>query len=150
MTGGRAARTERGSTRLAAQVTSLTSPTNVALVLLIAVAWHSSGQASGAVWGLLAAAFASLIPLAFILVGVRRGRWQNRHVPNRAQRWLPLLVALGSVAIATILLVAGHAPRSLVALLVAMLAGLALVLVVTLAWKVSIHTAVTAAGRGGG
>jgi membrane-associated phospholipid phosphatase len=131
-----------GSQRLAHLVTQATAPTNLALGLLVGVAWHSSSGVSGAAWGALAGAFASLLPLVYILLGVRRGRWRNRHVPDRAQRWLPLLVAAASVSAALVLLIAGDAPRPVVALLGAMLAGLGLVLAITLVWKVSIHTAV--------
>lgn len=142
MTARVAATVGRDADRLARLVTSVTSPTNLALALLVAVAWHSAGHASGAAWGAVAGAFASLLPLAFILVGVRRGRWRNRHVPNRTQRLLPLLVAAASVGAGLAVLILGHAPQPLVALLGAMLTGLAVVLAVTTVWKISIHTAV--------
>jgi membrane-associated phospholipid phosphatase len=62
----------------------------------------------------------------------------------REQRALPLTVGIGSVLIGLFLLAVLGAPRDLVALVAAMAVGLASSLLVTLAWKISVHTAVAA------
>ena len=62
----------------------------------------------------------------------------------RALRPLVLLIGVTSVVVVLTLLVIGGAPRELVALVAAMLVGLVSSLLVTLAWKISIHTAVVA------
>ncbi len=53
------------------------------------------------------------------------------------------MFAGASVAVGLLLMVVFRAPRELIALVVAMLAGLALTLIVTHWWKVSFHTAVS-------
>jgi membrane-associated phospholipid phosphatase len=62
----------------------------------------------------------------------------------REQRARPLLVGIASVVVGLLLLAALGAPRPLVALVAAMAVGLATSLLVTLAWKISVHTAVNA------
>jgi membrane-associated phospholipid phosphatase len=91
-------------------------------------------------WGLLATTFCGLIPYGIVLGGVRRQRWTDRHLRTR-QRPVPLLAGIASVVAGLIVLVALNAPRELVSLVVAMLTGLAATLVVTLWWKLSVHTA---------
>jgi hypothetical protein len=90
----------------------------------------------------LAVLFASVIPMVFVLWGVRRRRLSDRHVRVREQRFLPLLVGIASVFIGLALLSSLGAPRELIALVGAMIVGLMVSLAVTLAWKVSIHSAV--------
>ena len=103
--------------------------------------WSTRGPASIG-WGLLAALFAGALPLAFLRLGVRRGRWTDHHVDERSARKVPLAVALVSVLAGLAILVFSDAPRDLVALIVAMGAGLACVLAVSHWWKISIHSAV--------
>jgi membrane-associated phospholipid phosphatase len=137
----------QGRERLARMVTELLAPAPIVTVLLLVVAWHSAPTlAQGVGAGLMAALFASLLPFLFILQGVRRGRWTDHHVAIREQRPVPLLAGVASVLVGLVVLLAWDAPRDLVALLVAMLVGLVASLLVTLRWKVSIHTAVAAGG----
>jgi membrane-associated phospholipid phosphatase len=63
-------------------------------------------------------------------------------VRRRELRAVPLTFAACSVALGIALLLIGHAPRAITALVVAMLAGLMSVLAVSHWWKVSIHSAV--------
>jgi hypothetical protein len=131
--------------RLARLATEVLAPAPTVVVLLLLVAWRSAptpGEALAS--GALAALFAVLIPLAYILREVRRRRLSDRHVSIRAQRPLPLLVGIGSVLIGLALLTRWGAPRDLVALVAAMAVGLLTALLVTLVWKVSVHAAVVA------
>lgn len=131
--------------RVARLVTEVLAPAPIVAALLLVVAWRSAPTTTEAMaWGLLAALFASLLPFLFILRGVWRGRLSDHHVGVRAQRPIPLLVGVVSVLIGLGLLVAWRAPRDLVALVGAMTVGLVVSLLVTLGWKMSIHTAVAA------
>ncbi|HKT05752.1 MAG TPA: phosphoesterase PA-phosphatase [Rugosimonospora sp.] len=132
--------TTRVSRRVAHVVTEALSPAVLVAGISIAVAWHSRSL----VWGVVTAVFASAIPLSYILRGVRRGHYDDHHVRTRERRPAVLLFAAASVVAGLVLMVVLHAPRDLVALVVAMLAGLALTLAVTHWWKVSFHTAVSA------
>lgn len=129
--------------RLARLVTEALAPTHLVIALLLLVAWHSAPTtATRLAWGLGAAAFAGALPLAYLLRGVRQGRWQDHHVGEREKRPAVILVILGSVLTGTALMIATGAPQELVALLIAMIAGLLVTLAVTVVWKISVHAAV--------
>jgi membrane-associated phospholipid phosphatase len=127
---------------VARAVSEVFAPLVLTVVLLLLVGSVSTPNPRvGLGWGLLAAVFVRLIPYAFLLLGIRRGRWTDRHVRLRRHRPVPLLFAVASAAIGTAVLVAAGAPRQLVALV----AGLAVTIAITMAWKISIHTAVASA-----
>jgi membrane-associated phospholipid phosphatase len=89
--------------------------------------------------------FASGIPVAYIVRGIRRGRYTDHHVSVREHRSTVIIAAAVSVVVGLTLMLVLDAPGDLVALVVAMLAGLALTFAVTKWWgKVSFHTAVAA------
>jgi membrane-associated phospholipid phosphatase len=127
--------------RLARVVTEALTPAVLVAVVSIVIAWHT-----GAVgWGIVMAMFASGIPVAYIVRGIRRGRFTDRHVMVREHRPAVIAAAAVSVVIGLAVMLVFNAPRDLVALVGAMLAGLALTLAVTVWWgKVSLHTAVAA------
>jgi hypothetical protein len=115
----------------------------LASTLLVVVALDTATSGTSAVaWGLVAALFAAGLPFAFILRGVRAGTWSTHHVNERERRPLVLAVALGSLLVGVVVLTAVNAPRELLALVVAMGAGLIAVLAVSQVWKISIHAAV--------
>jgi hypothetical protein len=131
--------------RMARLVTNVLAPVPIAAALPLVVAWESTSTTAEAVaWGLVAVLFASLLPFLFVLRQVRRGRLTDQHVRLRGQRTLPLLVGMASVLVGLGLLMAYGAPRELVALVGAMMAGLVVSLLVTLWWKISLHTGVAA------
>ncbi|MEV4479993.1 phosphatase PAP2 family protein [Micromonospora coxensis] len=130
------------ATRLARLVTELTAPAVLVSVLTLVVGWQAARGARGLAWGLLATLFASGIPFAYILGGVRRGRLTDHHVGVREQRRVPLLFGLASAAAGLALLAALGAPRPVVALVAAGVVGLVVAVAVSHWWKMSIHTAV--------
>jgi membrane-associated phospholipid phosphatase len=123
-------------------VTEVLAPAVLVAVVSPLVAWHAGAPG----WGLALAVFAAGIPFAFILRGVRRGVYDDHHVGDWRRRPLILLVAGASVLVVLGLMLVFGAPREVMALVAAMLAGLALTLGVTLLarWKVSLHAAVAA------
>lgn len=129
--------------RLARLITDLFAPAHLAIGLLLVVGTASgASHLRGLAWGALAALVVGAMPYAWILYSVRRGRLTSRHIPDRAQRILPLALAAVLAGAGLALLVALGAPRQLVALVLAMLAGLAVTAAVTTVWKISIHGAV--------
>ncbi|WP_433789518.1 phosphoesterase PA-phosphatase [Actinoplanes sp. CA-252034] len=141
--------TERavGPDRVARLLTEVLSPAVLVAGILFAVAWASvESPMSALVMGVIAAAAASFLPIAYILYGVRRGAWTDRHVGVRAQRTLPMLVCLGSTACGTLALAAVGAPRDLLALIGCMAVALMVATPITLLarWKISIHSLVAA------
>ena len=142
------ARTRRRPADRAAKVlTEVLSPAVLVATVLLAVAWHAADTPGQALlWGLIAAAAASFIPITYIIRGVRRGHWTDKHVGERAQRKLPLLVCLLSTAAGALTLGLAGAPRELLALIASMVAALIVAVPVTLVarWKISIHALVAA------
>ena len=116
-------------------------PKNWLIVTVIAIGWHADGRA-GLGWGLLAALFTAVLPTLFISYGVRRGRWSDRNVGARGPRLLVLAFITASVATGLILLLVLGAPRLLNGYLAFMLASVAVLALVTVVWKISIHCAV--------
>lgn len=131
--------------RFPTAVTELSSPAVCVVTGLVVVAWNSASGGADAAWAALAILLCAGVPMAYIAKGVKAGKWGDHHVGRREQRVIPLLVAFGSVAVASGLLILVGAPRQLVALVLSQLAGLLVVLVITRFWKVSIHCA-TAGG----
>ena len=133
--------------RLARLLTEVMSPGILVAALLLAVAWRSATSVSQAItMGLIAAAAASFLPVLYILRGVRRRRWTDKHVVVHSQRRLPLLVVLLSTAGGTAALALAGAPRQLLALIASMLASLLVAVPVTvfLRWGISLHALVAA------
>lgn len=130
---------------LARALTELLSPAHllVAVQLLVGVA-NAGSWGAGLAWGALAALFTAGLPYAFVLRGVRQGRYGDHHIKDRRERLVPFLVAAGSVVTGLVLLAVLGAPSELVALTLATLVGLLLILLTTLVWKISVHTGVAA------
>ena len=131
--------------RLATLVTNFFAPAHlvIGLLLVVGAASHPS-PLRGLGWGAVAALLVGVLPYAWVLRAVRRGRFTSRHIPERTQRMLPLAVAATAAAAGLAILVILNAPRPVVALIVAMLAGLAVTAAVTRYWKISLHTGVAA------
>ncbi|HEY7592335.1 MAG TPA: hypothetical protein VH969_04215 [Actinophytocola sp.] len=130
--------------RTALVVTELLSPAVVAVALPLAVAWHATGYDVPATLGWIAvvAIFFCVLPMAFLVHGARRGRWDGHWVRDRAHRTVPLLVCLASALAGMVVMLVAGAPRELVALAWAMIITLAVCLVITRWWKVSVHATV--------
>jgi membrane-associated phospholipid phosphatase len=124
-------------------LTSIFAPAHLVIGLLLLVGAASDPSAvRGLAWGILAALLIGVAPYAWVLLAVRRGRFTSRHIPERAQRLLPLAVAAGWAAASVAVMAILGAPRQLIALILAMLAGLAVTAAITTRWKISLHTAV--------
>lgn len=121
-------------------VTEIFAPVWLVAALLLLLGWHAGDPLLGGV----AALFESIFPFVYVLSQVRQGRLSDRHVGERSQRLVPLLVAFGSVVVGAVLLVALHAPRSLLAGVAAGGVGLLVAAAVNHWWKMSVHAAVAA------
>ncbi|WP_368396501.1 hypothetical protein [Streptomyces sclerotialus] len=131
-------------TRVARAVTDGMDPKNVILLVCLAVGAAQENVLTGLGWALEAIVFSALIPLAYIKRGIKAGDWEDRHVGQRARRMRLIPVIMASVGAGVALMLWFDAPRQMIALVAAMLATLAVILPITAAWKVSVHTAVSA------
>jgi hypothetical protein len=135
--------------RAARVATEVLAPWVWVLGLPLVVAWQVTGHHHGEtlLWGLIVGVTGSLIPMAVIVRGAKKGKWDGHHVTNRAGRLVPFAACISSLAAGFAILLIGNAPREMVALAAAELACLVVALAVTfgLKFKISIH-AVVAAG----
>ncbi|MBT2567473.1 phosphatase PAP2 family protein [Arthrobacter sp. ISL-85] len=92
-------------------------------------------------YGALAALFVCVLPLVVLLVLVRLGKVTDHHVSDRKQRAPVLLMALGCIAVGLLVLGAVDAPASVVAMVLAVVGGVAVLAVVSPFWKMSGHAA---------
>jgi len=125
----------------ARRVTYWLEPKNWLLVTVVLIGWHADGRA-GIGWGLLAGLFTAVLPAAFIGFGVRHGMWGDRNVGARRPRLIVLAFITASVAAGLFLLVVLGAPPMMTGYLAFMLGSVAVLALVTVVWKISIHCAV--------
>lgn len=128
--------------RLARRVTDGLEPKNWIIFVTLLVGARIDGVA-GVGWGLLGALFAAVIPILFIKFGMRRGRWADRHVGVKQHRLIVCAFIIASVATGIVLMEVLGAPRPMIALIASMLTTLAVLMAITVAWKVSVHAAVS-------
>ncbi|MFE3762078.1 hypothetical protein ACFXPI_09980 [Streptomyces sp. NPDC059104] len=126
---------------LARRVTDGLEPRTWIIAVAVLVGWHAAGPA-GVGWGAFAGFFCGVVPMLWIRWGQRRGYWGDRHVRRRQDRLIVLPGVVVSVAVCVVGLQLLRAPREMTALVVAMLATVLAILVVTTRWKISVHTAV--------
>lgn len=134
------------ATLLATVLTEIASPGVLITVQVLLAAWHSTPSVrSAAAFGLLAVAFASIIPMSYVVFGARIGRWANHHIPVRRHRLVPMCVGLASLVCGALVLTAAGAPWYLTKVMIINVVGLAALTVITVSWKVSAHTAMATA-----
>ncbi|MFG1650594.1 phosphoesterase PA-phosphatase [Micromonospora sp. NPDC049275] len=129
--------------RTARRVTDWLDPKTWIVAVSLITGW-TAGRWAGLGWGIVSAVFAAVIPVLVIKRGVTAGRWADRHLGVRSHRLTVMILILTSVGIGIGAMAVGNAPRAVVALTLAMFATLAALAVVTLRWKISVHTAVAA------
>ncbi|WP_406204096.1 hypothetical protein OH807_28165 [Kitasatospora sp. NBC_01560] len=129
------------STVWARRVTDGIEPKNVIIAMLPLLGVLRHGW-RGLGWALFAAVFTAVVPTLFIRRGMRRGTLEDRHVGHRQRRLTVLPFIMGSVLICFAVMLGLDAPADLTAMVLAMFASLVPILVITVWWKVSVHTAV--------
>ncbi len=95
-------------------------------------------------YALLYFCIAVLVPVLYVVWAVCSGRITDFHMANRRERVAPFVVSLICGLSAGLLLMGMGAPPAFVALVFAMFLQTLLLFLITLAWQVSVHTAVTA------
>lgn len=132
-----------GIQRTARMISDQLHPKTWIVAVCLMVGWQAD-RLPGVVWSLVGVLFAAVIPMLFIDHGIKRGRWGDRNVGTRNARLLVMAVILLSVLTCFALMTTLGAPRVLTALIASMLVTLAALALVTLAWKISVHQAVSA------
>ena len=119
---------------------ALQPPVVVAIMMLLSPA--GSPGFPGTFWyGVIAAVFTCVVPFVVLVALVRAGKVTDHHVSDRRQRGpvlaLSLVIVLGGFAALGLL----HAPASVMAMVLALVGGIALLAIVSLVWKISGHAA---------
>lgn len=130
--------------KVARGATEVLAPWVWVILLPFAVAAATESFWKTLLWGFVVALTASVIPMAVIVRGARKGKWDGHHVTNREGRLVPLITAGASLAAGTVIMVLGDAPRSMLALAGSMFASLIVSMAITfgLKWKISLHAGV--------
>lgn len=132
--------TERHSVRIAIIISSVMNPLFIAMPIFFIVSLVSAPTPwQGILWWGVTALGISLAPLLFVLDGVRRGRFTDRHVSQREQRLIPLLFGIFCVFAVFCILLALHTSRLLLATLIALISTLIIATLITRYWKISFH-----------
>jgi hypothetical protein len=131
-------------TKVARGATEVLAPWVWVILLPFGVAAATESFWKTLLWGFVVAVTASVIPMAVIVRGARKGKWDGHHVTNREGRLVPLVTAGASLAAGTVIMLLGGAPRNMLALAGSMFASLVVSMVITFGakWKISLHAAV--------
>ncbi|MEW1811407.1 phosphatidic acid phosphatase [Pseudarthrobacter phenanthrenivorans] len=133
--------TIRIKNRTAKWLTEVFQPPAVVTLQLLISPLAEDGFPGTMGYGALAALFVCVLPLAVLLVLVRLGKVTDHHVSDRKQRAPVLLMALGCIAVGLLVLGAVDAPRSVIAMVLAVVGGVAVLAGVSPFWKMSGHAA---------
>jgi membrane-associated phospholipid phosphatase len=127
--------------RVARQVSNILSPVVVSLPTVFFVAFYRAQDIPQALlYAFIMIVFLSIGPIAYIAVGVRTGKLSDMDVSIRTQRVGPFLFTTISEMIGLLILIQLHAPKNLETLLLATALTTALLMIITLWWKISIHS----------
>ncbi len=96
-------------------------------------------------YALLYVSLAIATPIAYLVWLVRKGVVSDLDVKVRAERWRPLLAAQLGMLIALVVFLVRGAPPLMIGLAGAMLIYTSVAFVITLYWKISMHSAAAAA-----
>ena len=133
--------TIRARNRTAKWLTEVFQPPVVVSLQLLVSPLAQPGFPGTIGYGALAALFVCVLPLVVLLVLVRLGKVTDHHVSDRKQRAPVLLMALGCIALGLLVLGAVDAPQSVIAMVLAVVGGVAVLAVVSPFWKMSGHAA---------
>ncbi|MFI7482358.1 hypothetical protein ACH9EU_08055 [Kocuria sp. M1R5S2] len=131
---------DRAAARAGVLVAEVFAPAPLVLSLLLLAGWAGDGL-PGLLWGLGTAVLVASLPMFVLRALARRGLVDGHFVRSRAQR-LPVYAATGAL---TALVVGAElwlgAPPAVPWTTAFVLAGILVLMVVTLWWKVSAHVA---------
>jgi membrane-associated phospholipid phosphatase len=131
----------RTRNRTARWLTEVFQPPVVVTLQLLISPVVEAGYPGTIGYGALAALFVCVLPLFVLLMLVKLGKVTDHHVSNRKQRAPVLLMALASVVAGLVVLQTAGAPRSVMVMVLAIVAGIIVLAAVSPFWKISGHAA---------
>jgi membrane-associated phospholipid phosphatase len=132
------------ATRLARLLSQIGSPP----VLLVGMMVLATSVAVDKMWPDTAVylTFILILPIAYIVYLVQQGKATDFDVSVRRQRVVPMFVSLAGSAAGLLYFVLVFAPKLLIILAAANLLITFVIAITTIFWKISIHSATSAAG----
>ncbi|MBG6225539.1 membrane-associated phospholipid phosphatase [Arthrobacter sp. CAN_A2] len=127
---------------VAAAISEICAPAVLVSLFLVGTALGAAGWPNGILYAVVATGFTTALPLAAVLILVRRGYVTDHHISDRRQRAPVLAGTLVSIAVGLWALTLLGAPRVVTGAVWCTVAGVAVVLLVNLCWKLSAHSAV--------
>ena len=132
-------------TRLADKISTITNPPIITIPLFLIICMILSFE-NGAfdfnkfiVLEMISLLFASILPMAIILFWAKRLN-TDKDISNRQDRFIPLVIGIVSYFIGVLVSLALHADNFLTLLLLCYAVNTGVVLLITVKWKISVHT----------
>ena len=126
--------------RLARWISILFDSSVLSIPIFLTFGWIDAG-ASGLEWAVLILVIVTGIPLAYLLVGRKRGWVTDMEMTRRSERPRFILVSLSSDVLAILLLGAIHGPHLLIVIVLAYFCLAITMLTISNFWKISLHMA---------
>jgi hypothetical protein len=140
---GEASRDRSLGERLARLISGVGSPPVQGFVVVgLTAAWLASPGAW--IWAGFYLLVAVLLPLLHVIWLVRQGRVSDLHIRIREQRIRPLLVSIACAGLGWLVLILAPAPDALATVAAAVWLQTAAILLITLRWEISVHSAAAA------
>jgi hypothetical protein len=134
----------RWDMRLARLISDVFCPP-VMIILGIVLIVYSIHDLAAWLWAIFVISLTIGIPVGYIIWKVRIGAISDFHIPIRTQRFRPMLVAVICILLTWAAMRIGKAPGLLISLVGVGAIHTAIMLVITLRWKISGHSsAITA------
>jgi hypothetical protein len=124
--------------RLARWISVFFDSSFLSLVIFPAIGWHVAGLV-GVGWALLALLLLTGIPLAYILIGMRKGWVSDLELSHREERPRFILVSFSSDLLALAVLWLGGAPRMIWTLALVYACLGVTMFTISNFWKISLH-----------
>lgn len=135
---------QRWTDTVAHVVSVVLSPPVLAATMLVMAAGIVQ-QTVAWLWAGVGLTMNIVAPMGYVVRLFRRGLISDFDIGLREERRRPLVFTLASMLGGVTLLTAGAAPRLVLAVVLAQMAQTILILLITLHWKISVHSAAIAA-----
>ena len=124
--------------RLARWVSVLFDSSTLSLPVFLLLGWIEAGTA-GLGWAILTLFIVTGIPLAYLLIGRKRGWVGDMEMTQRADRPRFILISLSSDVLALVVLRALHGPHLLSVIVLTYFCLAMTMLTISSFWKISLH-----------
>ncbi len=126
--------------RLARWVSILFDSSVLSIPIFLAFGWIEAGP-SGLGWAILILIIVTGIPLAYLVIGLKRGWVSDLEMTRRSERPRFILISLGSDILALLVLNVLHGPHLLNVIVLTYFCLAITMLTISRFWKISLHMA---------